>query len=65
LKDGKEMQRQNEKTSLQRIRHPKALIENGKPRLRHNRAIEFGGIGSMLPLRCKGREGVQRTACLV
>lgn len=40
----KKMKRQYEKAAFERIGHPKPLIENGKPRLRHNRAIEFRGV---------------------
>jgi hypothetical protein len=37
------MQRQDE-GPFERVGNAKRLIENGKPRLRHNRAIEFRGV---------------------
>src|SRR5262245_4488328 len=56
------MKRQDEKAPLERVGHAKRLIENGKPRLRHNRAIEFRGVR----IGCfEGGEGVQRTVRLV
>src|SRR5262245_31263516 len=56
------MKRQEEKAALDRVGNAKRLIENGKPRLRHNRAIEFRG----LRIGCfEGGEGVQRTVRLV
>lgn len=39
----KKVKRQDEKAPFERVGNAKRLIENGKPRLRHNRAIEFPG----------------------
>jgi hypothetical protein len=37
------MKRQDEIAAFERVGNAKRLIESGKPRLRHNRAIEFPG----------------------
>jgi hypothetical protein len=56
------MKRQDEKAPLERVGNAKRLIESGKPRLRHNRAIEFRGVR----IGCfEGGEGVQTTVRLV
>ena len=65
VKHGKKVKRQHEKASLEPIGHPKLLVENGKPRLRHNRAIEFYAAGLVAAPLCEARERVQRTARLV
>ena len=40
----KKVKRQDEKAPFERVGNAKRLIENGKPRPRHNRAIEFRGV---------------------
>ena len=62
---GEQVSGQHEETALERIWNLKALVEHGKPRLRHNRAIEFGGIGVAAAPRRQGIERVQSTAGLV
>jgi hypothetical protein len=61
--DGEKMKRQDEKAALKRVGNPKGLIENRKPRLRHNRAIEFRCVRWIWCF--EGGEGVQRTVRLV
>src|SRR5438034_8094358 len=41
MEDSEQVERQEDEASLKRVRDAKRLIENRKPRLRHNRAIEF------------------------
>jgi hypothetical protein len=65
MQHGEEMKRQDEKTPFKRVGNRKLLVENGKPRLRHNRAIEFRRVRSMAAPFCQGMERVQRTARFV
>jgi hypothetical protein len=65
MKHGEEVQGQHEEAAFERVRNPKVLVENGKPRLRHNRAIEFRRVGIVTAPPRQGIERVQRTAQLV
>src|SRR6185436_11713653 len=58
---GEQVEREDDEASFERIGNSKALIENGKPRLRHNCAIEFLGAEVFLAPRKQGNERAQRT----
>jgi hypothetical protein len=65
MEHGEEMQRQQDEASFERIGNAKLLVEKGKPRLRHNRAIEFG-CARMFAAPCEqGIKRVQRTVRFV
>ena len=65
MQHSKEMDRQDEETAIERVRNAEFPVESGKPRLRHNRAIEFGGVGRVPAPRFPGTERVQRTVRFV
>jgi hypothetical protein len=56
-----QVEREDDEAPFERIGNSKALIENRKPRLRHNRAIEFFGAEVFLAPRKQGNERAQRT----
>jgi hypothetical protein len=61
MEHGEPVERQDDKAALKRVRNPKGLIENGKPRLCHNRAIEFLGAEVFVAPRKQGSKRAQRT----
>jgi outer membrane protein assembly factor BamE (lipoprotein component of BamABCDE complex) len=61
MEHGEQVKRQDDKAAFKRVRNPKGLIENGKPRLCHNRAIEFLGAEVFVAPRKQGSKRAQRT----
>ena len=44
MQHGEQVKGQRQKTAFERVGNLKTLVENRKPRLRHNRAIEFRSV---------------------
>lgn len=44
VEHGEQMQRQQREAAVQRVGKAETPVENGEPRLRHNRAIEFFAV---------------------
>src|SRR5262245_24126438 len=60
MQQGKEIERQYKETATERVGNAELPTENGKPRLRHNRAIEFGASAGFRRQDFQERRGFKR-----